>query len=125
PDLTNRWLRLEQVLDRERFLSFMAMEVLAAHRDGYCLARNNYRLYHDPETDRFVFLPHGMDQLFGPTDLSLRPQMAGLIARAVMETPSGRQIFRRRVAELFTNEFQLTVWTQRIEAVSLKLASGL
>lgn len=47
PDLTARWSRLGSVLDVDRFISFMAMEVMLAHRDGYCLARNNFRLYHD------------------------------------------------------------------------------
>src|SRR6185369_6086366 len=48
PDLHLRWQRLQQVLDIDRFVTFMAMEVMTCHRDGYCLARNNFRIYHDP-----------------------------------------------------------------------------
>src|SRR5437016_389930 len=40
PDLERRWERLGQTLDLSRFISFMAMEVMTCHRDGYCLARN-------------------------------------------------------------------------------------
>src|SRR5439155_403236 len=68
PDLRQRWQDLQKILDLERFISFMAMEVMTGHRDGYCLARNNFRIYHDLDTDKIIFLPHGMDQLFGKAD---------------------------------------------------------
>src|SRR5207248_5641745 len=102
-DLRERWRRLEQVLDVERFVSFMAMEVITGHRDGYCLARNNFRIYHDLDTDKIIFLPHGMDQLFGKADAPIQPQMSGLVARAVLEIPEGRQRYRQRLASLLTN----------------------
>ena len=57
PDPDRRWRRLEAVLDTDRFLAFMAMEVMLGHRDGYCLARNNFRVYHDLDTGKVVFFP--------------------------------------------------------------------
>jgi len=124
PDLNRRWQRLGQVLDLNRFLSFMAMEVMAGHRDGYCLAKNNFRLYFDPEPGRFVFLPHGMDNLFGRADLPLRPHMAGLVAQGVMELPEGRRLYRERAGFLYTNVFKpellirsVEEWAPRLEAV--------
>src|SRR5207244_1709630 len=105
PDLPRRWERLQQVLDVERFLSFMAIEIMACHRDGYCLARNNFRIYQDRDSGKIVFFPHGMDQLFGKADASIQPHMHGLIARALLETPEGRQGYRQRVALLLTNVF--------------------
>jgi len=111
PDLEARWRRLEQVLDVDRFISFMAMEVMAGHRDGYCLARNNFRIYHDPGLDRLVFLPHGMDQLFGKADAPMLPLMNGLVARALMETPEGRSRYQARFAFLLTNVFKVEILT--------------
>jgi spore coat protein CotH len=93
--LALRWEALDEILDLDRFVTFMAMETLSGHRDGYCLARNNYRLYHEPVSNRFVFLPDGMDQLFGRADFPVEPHMAGVVAKAVLETPQGRQAFRR------------------------------
>jgi len=124
-DITNRWRRLNGVLELDRFLSFMAMEVLSGHRDGYCLARNNYRLYHDPASDKFVFLPAGMDQLFGRADLPIRPQMAGLVARAVMELPEGRRACRQRMETLLTNVFQVAALTNRVRQDASRLAAAL
>src|SRR5258705_4337080 len=59
-----RWRDLPQVLDMERFISFVAMEMLTAHWDGYVLHTNNYRLYCNPMSGQFDFLPHGMDWAF-------------------------------------------------------------
>lgn len=125
PDATNRWRQLSGVLDLDRFLSFMAMEVLIGHRDGYCLARNNYRLYHDPASDKFVFLPAGMDQLFGRADLPVRPHMAGLVARGVMETPEGRRACRQRMQTLLKNVLQVAALTNRVRQDASRLAAVL
>jgi hypothetical protein len=103
PDVAARWVRLSRVLDLDRFAGFMAAEVVTGHRDGYCLARNNFRIYHDVDTGRMVFLPHGMDQLFGRPDATIRPALQGLVARAVLETPEGRQAYGARVAAFTTN----------------------
>ena len=124
-DATNRWRRLSGVLDLDRFVSFMALEVLIGHRDGYCLARNNYRVYHDPMSDKFVFLPAGMDQLFGRADLPVRPRMAGLVAHALMETPEGRRACRQRMQTLLSNVLQVAVLTNRVRDDASRLAAAL
>lgn len=100
PGLQRRWERLRQILDVDRFASFMAMEVLVCHHDGYSLDRNNFRIYHDPRTDRMVFIPHGMDLIFDQPELSLEPEWRGTVAHSFMETPEGRRMYRQQLAEL-------------------------
>jgi spore coat protein CotH len=74
---------IEQLVDVDELLTYWAIEALTAHWDGYAYdlaspgrvpptARppgnpwpNNYYAYHDPATDRFVFIPHGADLAFG------------------------------------------------------------
>jgi hypothetical protein len=121
PDLAKRWNRLQPLLAMDRFVSFMAMEIMTGHRDGYCLAKNNFRIYHDLDTDKMLWFPHGMDQLFGNPELTITPRMAGLMAKAVMETPEGRQRYRARCAELFTNVFILPALVQRAEGLAAHL----
>ncbi len=106
PALPRRWQQLQRILDVDRFITFMAMEILTGHRDGYCLARNNFRVYHDVDSARLMFFPHGMDQLFGNPRATVNPRMNGLAARAVMEVPEGRKAYRRRCLALFTNLFR-------------------
>jgi hypothetical protein len=115
-DLALRWTALGEILDLDRFLTFMAMEVVSGHRDGYCLARNNYRLYHDPASTKFVFLPDGMDQLFGRADFPVEPHMAGVVAKAVLETDEGRQAYRKRIAFVLTNYFKAEALVSRVHA---------
>lgn len=114
PDLERRWLRLQGMLDMDRVISFMAMEILLGHRDGYCLARNNFRVYHDVDSGRLLFFPHGMDVLFGNARAMIEPRMNGLVARAILETPQGRRAYRHRLRTIFTNHFDVAAMHARI-----------
>jgi len=70
----------------------MAMEVMLCHRDGYCLARNKLpHLRRKTKTIKQCSFLNGMDQLFGSADLPWQPHMAGLVAKAVLETPEGKR----------------------------------
>lgn len=109
-DRSGLWTRLTQVLDVDRFATMLALEVLTCHWDGYSLNRNNYRIFHDRTTDRLVFLPHGMDQLFGSrgrmsTSSSILPPMRGIVSRAFMATPEGRKLYLEHLMALRTNLF--------------------
>jgi hypothetical protein len=53
------------MLDMEELLAIGGAQAVLADWDGYFGARNNYKLYHELERDRFVFLPWGIDQTFG------------------------------------------------------------
>ncbi|HEY9073751.1 MAG TPA: CotH kinase family protein, partial [Desulfobaccales bacterium] len=121
PDPARRWQRLEAVLDTDRFIAFMAMEVMLGHRDGYCLARNNFRVYHDLDTGKMVFFPHGMDQLLGTADLPWQSSLGGLMAQAVMATPEGRQCYAAVFSSLFTNVFKVAALTSRVDQLAMEL----
>lgn len=119
-----RWRELPKVLDVEKFASFAAMEMLTAHWDGYVLHTNNYRLYHDPKTDKFAFIPHGMDWAFLRPNLSLQVPLHGAVSRAVFSTREGQALYRERVGTLFTNVFRVDVITNRIEREMAKIRTG-
>jgi len=97
---------LEPLLDLDRFRTFWAVETLIGHWDGYADVANNYYLYHDPVTDRFVFLPWGVDQAFtGQRPFATRPYYPTVYAGATLTRrlyalPEQRELFRRRLAEL-------------------------
>jgi spore coat protein CotH len=120
-DLAARRLALEKTLDVERFLSFMAVEVIVAHWDGYSIHRNNFRIFHDLSTDRMVFLPQGLDQTFQRKEMPAMPEMSGLVAKAVLEVPEFRERFRLRETQLLTNTFQTDPWVQRLRDVAAQV----
>jgi spore coat protein H len=120
-DLAARRLALEKTLDVERFLSFMAVEVIVEHWDGYSLHRNNFRIFHDRSTDRMVFLPQGLDQTFQRKNIAAMPEMSGLVAKAVLEVPEFRERFRVRESQLLTNTFQTEPWVKRLHEVAAQV----
>ncbi len=118
--------RLREVLDVERFITFAATETFIVHWDGYAIGCNNYRLFHDVSRDKLVFIPHGLDQLFGvsssPT-LSITPPFKGMVAKALFSVPEARTRYLARIAALSTNELRkenlharVDRWAPRIRA---------
>jgi spore coat protein H len=63
--------RVRELVEVDAYLRYVALENILAHWDGYSFSRNNYRLYENPETGRFHFLLHGMDQTLGKPDWDL------------------------------------------------------
>jgi hypothetical protein len=121
PDPVRRLERMRRTLDLDRFLAFMALEVLFSHWDGYTFARHNYRLYHDRDTDRVVFLPHDLDQMMGDPNVPILPNVNGLVAQAVLKTPETRRLYRERFGHIFTNLFQVSVLTNRLNQAAARL----
>ncbi|HTH49411.1 MAG TPA: CotH kinase family protein [Candidatus Limnocylindria bacterium] len=124
PDPAKRWARLSAVLDTDRFIRFMAVEVMIGHRDGYSLAKNNFRVLLPTETRRAVFLPQGLDQLFQVAELPWQPSVAGLVAQAALETPEGHQRYAQEFATLRPVLLQPTALAARIDAVSTRLVAA-
>ncbi|CAG1002186.1 partial Inner spore coat protein H, partial [Anaerolineae bacterium] len=125
PDVVRRSERLAAALDLDRFFSFLAMEIMTCHWDGYAMNRNNYRLFHDRDRDRMVFLPHGLDQMFGvhrssPTSPIL-PAMQGLVANAVLSLPGAPERLRDRIAALRADVFLPERLTNRVQELSRRL----
>jgi len=120
-DPDRRWQRVSSLIDSDRFLTFASLEVMLGHRDGYGLARNNFRLYRDPASNRWTFLPDGMDQLFGLASFPWRPQMSGLVARALLDSHEGRQLYTRRFLELLDSVFLRTSPATRVGQLAAAL----
>jgi spore coat protein CotH len=124
PDPAVRWRRLQDTLDVNRFLTFMAMEVMLCHWDGYCMHQNNYRVFHDLEANKIVFIAHGMDQMFGRGGMLLGancpifPPWQGAVAQAVINTPEGRRLYLARLSELYTNLFHADALSKRVDELA-------
>ncbi len=129
-DTATRWNKLSPRLDLERFITLQALDVMMWNWDGYAMNRNNYRLFHDQETGRLVFMPHGLDQMFWQTNGSLVTGTKGTVARAVLQTAEGRLRFLERVSELRQTIFNADTLIARVNELSERVrpavaASGL
>jgi hypothetical protein len=61
---------IDTLLDVDRFLRFLACQVLLGNLDSFLGSGHNYYLYLDDATNRFVFLPWDLDLAFGGFFLS-------------------------------------------------------
>lgn len=120
-DSKQRFKALEQQLDLRRFARFVAMEMLVWHWDGYTRQRSNYRIYHDPMSQKMVFIPHGMDQTFREPKGVIWPPTNSLLVRALLETPEGKEMYLREVKSLTTNLFQAAKLSAAIDQLAATL----
>jgi spore coat protein H len=117
--------QLPQVLDVDRFLSFMALEVLLDHWDGYTFNVKNYEVYHDLDTGRMVFMPHDMDQVLRNVGAPIMPRTRSLVSSAVLRNPTTRLAYRTRFTELATSLFVAPLLGRRIDQQAALLQAGL
>ncbi len=106
---------LPKLLDVPRFVSFMALEVMLDHWDGYTLNVKNYSVYHDLDSEKIVFIPHDLDQLLRDSGRPVLPPASGLVARAVLRLPETRVLYRQRFEQIFTEQFVPSVLMRRID----------
>lgn len=121
--LVDRLRRLEAVLDLDRFLTFVAGQVLTDDWDGYPRKGNNYRLYIPPD-GHAVFMPHGMDQLFRQPHSSIDPEWGGLMAAGAFEIPELNTRLRARLAEMLSQHFTPTIVSNQIQQIVTRLEKG-
>lgn len=82
------WAGACRWVDADRFRRVAALEVLMGHRDGYVLARNNYRVAW--VGGLLEWIPWGMDTLLETPGLTVWPSMAGSMARPLLGTVERR-----------------------------------
>jgi len=121
--------KLEAVLDLERFLTFTAVEAMTCHWDGYTMNRNNYRIFHDLDSGRLIFLPHGLDQTFGrgrgSTSQSVLPHARGRAAHAVLQAPEGRRMYLETLARLYRQVFHVERILRRADEIAAPIQDAL
>jgi spore coat protein H len=120
-----RFQKMERLLEMDKFISYLALEVMCWDWDGYPMNRNNYRIYHDPIKDKLTFIPSGMDQMFGDPNGPLFPNFQGQVARAVLETPEGKSRYIKRVEELLQTTFRSDLLNKRLDEVQAKVQPAL
>jgi spore coat protein CotH len=110
-------------LDLDNFIAGFALDALTDHWDGYSFKPNNYYMYNHPGTGRFVFLPHGMDQLFQSDSDPLRGPN-GNLAKRVRAIPALDTRFRDRLKVTLSDAiWDMKALYDRIDRVATTLRS--
>ncbi|HEY0456024.1 MAG TPA: CotH kinase family protein, partial [Verrucomicrobiae bacterium] len=120
-DPNQRLTKLSALLDVDRFIAFAAAETFTANHSGYCLARNNYRVYHDPVSNQLIFIPHGLNHLFSNPKAPIQPEWKGLIAKAVLDTPEGQRRYKDALTKLLASGGKPETLNARIADLAAKI----
>ena len=128
-NLPKRLEALEKTVDLDRLLTLLALDAMTWNWDGFMLNNNNYRFYHDPDQNRIVFLPHGMDQMFLRAEGPLMPGAKTSVAKAALQIPEFRRRYIERVSQLKETLFRVEQITNRVQELGVRifptlLASG-
>jgi hypothetical protein len=146
---------IEELVDVDQLLTYWAIEALTGHHDGYAYDLsdpalhpdaadqlwnpypNNFYVYHDPTSDRFVFLPHGADMALGiggwstydvapSTPVVLPPKLNATIAWRLWQDPAFRDEFVERVRWVLDDVWDVAALNARADALAgLVRADGL
>lgn len=114
-DEKKRFEKLEKLLDMDRFITYLVLSSVTWDWDGYPLNRNNYRIYHDPKRDKIVFLPSGMDQMFGDPNGPILPGFQGMVASGVINTKEGKKRYFARMREIREKVFVVPALHKRLD----------
>lgn len=125
PDRAKRFARLEKLLDLDQFVSLLVVEVFMWDWDGYVMKPNNYRIYHDTDRDKLLFVPSGMDQMFADVNGSILPGFNGLVARALIETPEGKKRYIARFREFMKTAYKPDDLIKILDAAELRVRTAL
>jgi spore coat protein CotH len=114
-DLESLRTELPQRLDVPRFLSFMALETMLDHWDGYTFNVKNYLVHHDLDSGKIVFIPHDLDQLLRDPTRPVLPSARGIVSRAILRLPETRALYGQRFEQVLTSNFVAPVLVRRID----------
>jgi hypothetical protein len=116
-------------LDLRAYVTSYAIDALAAHWDGPHIGMygpNNYYLYHHPKDDRFVLVPHGMDQVFQSASYDLRTAPMAVTSKRLLAIPALSAQFDEAVQRVLREAWDVPALSARIDqAVAVVRAASL
>jgi hypothetical protein len=125
PDANKRFVAVGKLVDVDRFATDAALQLLACDWDGYMRNRNNYRVYFPPNGGKAVFIPHGMDQMFGNPNDALWHGYGGMVAQAILNHPDGKKLTVAKMTEMFEKHMKLDDLHKRVDEWATPAAEAL
>ncbi|MBC8215039.1 MAG: CotH kinase family protein [Candidatus Marinimicrobia bacterium] len=120
---------LEKVLHVEEVLKYFAMNILVGGWDDYWFLMNNYYLYHEPNENRFHWIPYDYDNTFGidwfgidwtttnPYDFPIIDDGPRPLAERIMGNNQYRDLYSHFIQYFLENVYPLPIWEERIDAL--------
>ncbi|CAO3678535.1 hypothetical protein G6F70_004770 [Rhizopus microsporus] len=74
PDAVAIW---KSKLDMDSVIRAMALEILNGYYDGYIYNANNYYVYQDPSSSKYIYIPSDLDLTLGSATGDIKPFITG------------------------------------------------
>jgi hypothetical protein len=89
---------ITEIVDFESIVSMWAVEAIMNHWDGFIYqVRNNYRIYHEPMTDKWSVIPSGVDQTFTTSNDRSAFSVSSIVARRCFEEAECKAAFAAKL----------------------------
>jgi spore coat protein H len=108
---------LQAHLDLPALLRGYALDAVLGHWDGFAFNLNNYYLYRRPYDDRFIFLPHGADQLVDREGFDPLRSPTARLAQRVWSHPTLREQFEAELRWVLSRGWDGQALRERAEQV--------
>ena len=120
---------LEAVFHVEEVLKYFAMNVLVGGWDDYWFLMNNYYLYHEPNEDRFHWIPFDYDNSFGvdwfsidwtatnPYEFPIIDGGPRPLAERLMDNNQYRDLYSHFLQYFLENVYPLSFWENHIDTL--------
>lgn len=116
---------VSQKLDLERFITGYAIDAIFDHWDGYSFKTiNNYYIYDNPADNRFVFMPHGMDQLFQNLYFDPYSWPNGRLSQRVREVPELDAKYSAEILHILNDIWDVPDLLARIDQATTVITSA-
>ena len=93
---------LEAYFDMDSLMTYLAMEQIVGHWDGYSgRNHNNFFIYQPAGEKQFVFMPWGADGTLLPDTVDMGPMGNSIISHRVLENDALRDQLDARIRSLF------------------------
>jgi spore coat protein H len=117
---------LETWLDRDRFLRCLAVNTLLVNLDSYAATGQNFYLYDDPKTKRFIYIPWDLDQAFGQLQFGVKEAMLDwdvfdpevddrVLIRRALSLEADRKRYGEILGGLIDGPFSTRTMSERID----------
>lgn len=107
------------------FVKFWALEILINHGDGYCMGRNNFFIYFDPnDSYRVTFIPWGMNYVPSEYETSAGNFMLSLLPRRLSRIPEVRTQLVGELQNLLDNVYDEVALKTLMDQCALQVESA-
>jgi hypothetical protein len=124
-DANKQFEQMSALVDVDAYLRYLMLEIVLCHWDGYSFNRNNYRIYENPETGKFHFILHGMDQMFGDANWPMQRDPGGQVGAVLWRRPEVRERYWIQAADIYEKVLKTVDWPTRVEEHGRRLMAAL